>query len=156
MGIDSRHSKIIPVWLLLSFLIVSLIGLSDATYLTFKYYDNSAISCPVAGGGCDKVASSQYATISDVPIALLGVFYYLIVFVLVVLYLKFYRDEIIDLAAKFTIVGFLVSLWLVYLQLFVLKAICFYCMISALTSTLLFVIGLLLMKIKNGSQKRTI
>lgn len=127
---------------------MSLIGFADATYLAIKHYRNLSISCGILGGNCEKVTSSQYATIGDVPLALVGTFYYLIIFVLILLYLKFSREEIFDLIARFTIVGFLASLWLTYLQLFVIKAICTYCLISALAATTLFILGLFHIRLK--------
>lgn len=78
--------------------------------------------------------------------ALMGALYYLAIILALVLYLDLRRDWIIKWTARFTTMGFLFSLYLVYLQLFVIKAICQYCMLSALSSTGLFVIGVLVLR----------
>ena len=52
------------------------------------------------------------------------------------------EDKLLNLTARLTIIGLLASLWFIYLQLFVIKAICLYCMFSAFTSITLFIFGL--------------
>ena len=149
------NQKILPIvssWFLTAFLVASLVGFTDAAYLTIKYYNNLSVSCGILGGNCERVTASQYATVGDIPVALLGAFYYFVLFVLILLYLKFSREGIIDLTARLTLVGFLVSLWLLYLQLFVIKAVCLYCLISALSSTVLFVLGLWYLRIKGRNK----
>jgi uncharacterized membrane protein len=119
-------------------IVLSMIGFGDASYLAIRHYQGASVICAIVAG-CDKVTASVYATIGNVPVALLGAFYYATVFFLGMWYLYSRREEVLDLAAKFTAVGFFASLWFVYLQLVVIQAICFYCMISAATSTLLFI-----------------
>lgn len=123
-------------------LLLSAIGFLDASYLAAKHYQGASVICSILAG-CDKVTASVYATIGDVPVALLGVLYYAAIFLLGMWYAYSQQKDILDFAAKFTVVGFLMSVWFVYLQLAVIKAICFYCMISAATSTLLFVTSIL-------------
>jgi uncharacterized membrane protein len=54
--------------------------------------------------------------------------------------------KVAKLASKLTWVGLLASLYLVFLQLFVIKSICIYCMVSAGSSTILFILGVLLLR----------
>lgn len=131
-----------------SFLIVSFIGFLDATYLAVKHYIGGAIPCSITQG-CEVVTTSQYAVILNIPVALLGAIYYLIIFVLAVLYIDTRRESIINFISRFTIIGLIASLWFVYLQVFVIEALCFYCLISAFTSLLLFVLGLFVIKVKH-------
>ena len=93
--------------------------------------------------------------IGGVPVALLGAIYYLSILVLTVLYLnkktRSYKntnkesindnESILKLIAWMTIVGMLASLWFVFLQIFVIKAICLYCIFSALTSFCFLLLG---------------
>lgn len=129
----------------LVFLLLSLIGLIDAAYLTAKHYTGTPINCSFSNQ-CDKVTSSQYATAAGIPIALLGAIYYLAVFILSAIYLDGKRKNVLIFIGRLTIIGLLVSVWLIYLQLVVIKAICIYCVISAITSTLLFVLGAITLK----------
>lgn len=135
-------------WLPITFLVLSIVGLSDATYLTIEHYKSLSVGC-LAGNDCDRVLASVYSTIGNIPVALLGFFYYLVIFASITAYFYFKQknqpasEQILDFAVRFTLIGFIASLWFVYLQLFVIHAICAYCMISAITSTTLFVLGLI-------------
>src|SRR3990172_9803808 len=130
----------IPNWLIFAFLAVSFVGFLDATYLTAGHYLGAIPPCVITTG-CETVLSSYYSTIFNIPVALLGAIYYFSLFLLTVLALNI-RHGIIRFAAFITPIGFLASLYFVFLQLFVIKEICFYCTISAATSTTLFILGL--------------
>lgn len=128
------------VWLLL---ILALIGFADAVYLTIKHYLGDAPLCSIFNG-CDTVTTSRFATVGPISVALLGALYYLAVFILLLIYIDRRREKILKWVSSLTELGFFASLWFVYLQAFVLKAFCLYCLISAITSTLLFVISAIL------------
>ncbi len=119
---------------------VSFSGFLDALYLSIQRFRGVPIICKILEG-CNKVASSIYAEILNIPVAYLGVAYYFLIFLLAIWFLASKNRNTFLLMSVFTVVGFLASIWFVYLQLFVIKAICFYCMISALTSTSLFILG---------------
>ena len=122
------------------FLIISFIGFLDSSYLTVQHYRGEPPSCAIFTG-CETVAESKYAVAGPIPLALLGLLYYLAIFILTVAYFDTKKERLLLLAALLTIAGFLASLYFVYLQLFVIKAICLYCMISAASSTALFTFG---------------
>lgn len=145
----NKPSTRIPKWLVWLFVLFSLAGFLDATYLTVKHYFGTPINCSIFAG-CEKVTTSQYATLWGIPVALLGAIYYLIIFVLVVAYLDTKKERVMYFTARLTLMGFLASLWFLYLQLFVIKAICLYCVVSALTSTMLFIFGIIMLKLKKG------
>ncbi len=149
---NSKESLIKPVRTLkrlaLALLIISFFGFLDATYLAVKHYTGMPINCSILNG-CDRVTASPYATIGPISVALLGAIYYLIIFVLVVLYLDTQRNRLIYSIAQLTVLGFLASLWFLYLQIFVIKAFCLYCLGSALSSTLLFIFGLIILRLKS-------
>lgn len=124
----------------IAFLIISFVGFLDSAYLTIQHYRGEPLACAIFTG-CETVASSKYAMVGPVPLALLGLLYYLTIFILSVAYFDTKREKIIVLASYLTIAGFLASIFFVYLQLFVINAICLYCIISAASSTLLFAFG---------------
>ncbi len=130
-------------WIHTAFIVVGAAGFLDATYLAALHYTNTIPPCIVTSG-CETVLTSEYSTLFGVSNALPGALYYLTLFILAVLSLELGRRRILALAALLTPVGFLMSSYFVYLQLFVLKAICFYCMISAAASTILFILGMLI------------
>lgn len=147
-----KPSKVIPNWLLFALIAVSIIGFSDATYLTVKHYSHTAITCAI-GEGCETVTTSRYSTLFGLPISLFGSVYYLTILLLLIGYFDTKKTGLLKLAARFSVVGFIVSLGLVYLQIFVIKAICFYCMMSATSSLIIFVLGLVVLKLTNKENK---
>lgn len=128
------------IWLTI---ILSIIGIFDASYLTAKHYLDQSVYCPV-GKNCETVLNSAYSTIYGIPIALFGALFYLAVLFIALAFL--YTEKRIFLKTFFviTIPALLASLYLVYLQLFVIKAICAYCMVSAANILILFIISIYL------------
>ena len=104
---------------------VALVGAALAGYLTWVHYDASALVC-VAGGGCETVQQSAYAEIAGVPVALLGLIAYSSVVGLVVWDAPTARLG----AAMIAFVGLAFSLYLLVLQLFVIDAVCTWCVVN--------------------------
>ncbi len=128
-------------WLPITLLITPGFGFIDATYLTTQHYLGSPVACSILKG-CEQVTTSAYSSIGGIPVALLGSIYYLTVIILAVCFLDSKKDYFLDIIAKISPFGFLASLYFVYLQIFIIKAICIYCMGSAITSTLIFILGM--------------
>ena len=122
------------------FVVLALIGLVDAGYLTIKHYTNTIPPCTLQG--CETVITSKYNEIGGIPVALFGVIYYLDILTFGFLYLKTRKEQVLKIAAIMTPAGLIASIYFVYLQLYVIEAICQYCMLSAGTSTLLFIVGM--------------
>ena len=118
---------------------LSFAGFVDAAFLTIEHYTGGILPCTT--GGCETVTNSVYSTVGGVPLALFGALAYLSVFVLIILFWYEKKALFYKMFLGIEAIGFTVSLYLVYLQLFVLHAICQYCMFSALVSTLLFWCG---------------
>src|SRR5260221_14036881 len=111
-------------------IILSFLGFLDAAYLTIIHYKNVIPPCSIAHG-CETVLTSQYATIGPVPIALLGVFFYLSVLSLLGILSQGLKPKLITkLLLGITGLGVLIALGLIYLQAFVLHAYCQYCLAS--------------------------
>lgn len=134
--------------LTIAFTVFAVIGFFDATYLAMKHFFGGVVPCLT--GGCELVTTSEYATIIGIPVALLGAIYYLSQLVLMIAHFESKSLIPVRLAARLTIIGLLASVYFVSLQLFVIHAICDKCMISAASSTALFVIGLYLQKHLKG------
>lgn len=130
------------IWTILAF---AIIGFLDASYLTISHLTGAAVNCSITGG-CDTVLGSQYAEILGIPLPFLGLAYYATIFFLALFYLDGNNKKALKLLTILPALGFAFSLYLVYLQFFVIEAICQYCMLSAINSTILATIGLFLMK----------
>jgi uncharacterized membrane protein len=100
----------------------ALAGIAVAGYLTWAHYANSAVVC-VVGGGCETVQQSEYAEIAGLPVALLGSIAYTLILAAVGLDTPRARLG----AATLALVGLLFSMYLLALQLFVIDAICVWC-----------------------------
>ena len=115
--------------------IVSLAGLADATYLTVQALTGETLGC---GGSpdCFKVLGSAYARLGGIPVASFGVLAYFSVFTFATFAVFGYARARIFLILT---VGamFLSTLWLLYVQAFLLHAYCRYCLFSAATTFLL-------------------
>lgn len=104
---------------------VAAAGAALAGYLTWVHYDESALVC-VAGGGCATVQQSAYAEIAGIPVAALGLIAYSSVFGLVLWDAPNARLG----AATIAFVGLAFSLYLLVLQLFVIDALCTWCVVN--------------------------
>jgi uncharacterized membrane protein len=122
-------------------LIIGILGFLDATYLTIQHYKNVIPPCTISG--CEIVLTSQYSTILGIPLALLGSFFYLTVIILALVLLTSFRKIILQVFYLFSITGLLVSLALLFLQAFVIKSFCQYCLISCATSIGIFILATL-------------
>lgn len=114
---------------------LALVGLADALYLTVQHIAGRGAECGYFAS-CDEVLTSSYATVGGVPIALFGLVAYFAAFSLATLAAFGYarvRAALTLLVAAM----FLVTLWLVFVQAFVLRAFCDYCLLSAATIFLL-------------------
>lgn len=139
-------------WITVGWLTVGLIGFVDATYLTIQHYRGASLDCYLLSG-CEEVTTSRYAKIGSISIALLGALYYLSVILLSGAYLDTKRNWLLTIISSLTTVGFLVSIFLVYLQIFVIRALCSYCLLSAFVASVLFVLAVILARI---SRKPTV
>ena len=131
--------------------LVALVGLADAVYLTVEHLSGQSVRCMVVSG-CDEVLQSSYATVAGgVPVAAVGLAAYFTVFSLATL-AAFGYDGARRLLTPLAAVMFLATLWFLYLQAFVIRAFCTYCLISAAVTTTLTL--LVLARRLLGSRRR--
>lgn len=129
------------------FLLVSAFGFIDAAYLAQKHFTRDPLVCPFFGG-CDQVTNSIYSEIYGIPVALFGAIYYALIFLFVLISFLSNKKIFLYLAVFLTPFGLLTSAILVFLMLVVIKAVCFYCVLSAASSTLLFVLGVVFLRLQ--------
>ncbi|MDP2812598.1 MAG: vitamin K epoxide reductase family protein, partial [bacterium] len=84
LATKSKKIKII----LLGFLLMSALGLADSLYLTKKHYSQEYTCSLLDISNCESVLTSSYSTIFNIPIAVIGVIYYLLIFISALIYLK--------------------------------------------------------------------
>lgn len=123
-------------------LALAMVGLGDTLYLSYFQYLNLIPTCAVAG--CEVVLTSEYSKFFGVPWSYIGLVYYGYLFALAILLAIEPRSKALRLAAlAYTGIGVAYSLWAIfYIQLMVIGALCQYCAISAVTTTLAFGVAL--------------
>jgi len=137
--IDQPASTVAKLPLLAA--VVALIGLGDAIYLTIHHYTAEVVPCGEAFD-CGAVLNSQYAEIAGIPLAVFGAIAYFVAFSLAIL--AAFGNRL-----TWTLFGVQVSfmliftIWLFYLQMFVIEAYCQFCLLSAATTLVLFVVFLI-------------
>ncbi len=119
----------------IAILVLSLIGIGIAGYLVYVHYDKLKILC-LASGGCETVQSSRYAKLDGIPVAVLGLAGYIGIFLS--LAIRGELGRIIGFAIA--LIGFLFSMYLTYRELFTIKAICQWCVSSAVLMTVLVIL----------------
>ncbi|MDX6688736.1 MAG: hypothetical protein QOG15_193 [Solirubrobacteraceae bacterium] len=112
---------------------ITLLGVAISGYLTYVHYAGLEPFCAGGGHGCERVQSSTYANLGGVPVAVLGLAAYVAIGAALVA-----AGEVARMAAAaLAVIGCAFSAYLTYLELFVIEAICQWCVASALLMTLL-------------------
>jgi uncharacterized membrane protein len=111
-------------------LVLAVLGIGIAGYLTYVHYAGVEPACSIAHG-CHKVQHSEYAALAGVPVAVLG----LVGYVGILAALAVDGEPGRMAAALFALVGFGFSAYLTYRELFTIDAICQWCVASAVLMT---------------------
>jgi uncharacterized membrane protein len=118
---------------------VAAVGIGVATYITIADSGGGAPTCLAGGGGCETVANSSYSHIAGVNIAVFGIVGY----VLVLLSAFFVSDLARFGGFAVALGGFGFSVYLTYLEIWKIEAICQWCVGSAVLMTILFALNAL-------------
>lgn len=123
-------------------LLLSVIGLGVSLYLTYMYTTDQVAFC-LGSGGCEAVQYSPYAWIFGIPIPALGAAAYLLLILLAAVAGRPGDRQDLWLLALFgvSLVGLLFSAYLTALELFVIHAICIWCVASAVIQLIVFVLA---------------
>src|SRR3989304_8402293 len=131
-------------WTWIPACLLAIAGLLDSLYLSYIKLTNQTASCRLIGD-CEAVNNSRYAVIGGVPVAVLGGAGYLLI--LLLLYLDrpggAGRGPARFALFGVTLAGTLYSIYLTYIEIYVLQAICPFCVLSAVVMVGLFVVALI-------------
>jgi uncharacterized membrane protein len=108
-------------------LALAVLGVLISAYLTWTHFAGLTPVCTGSGEGCETVQSSRYASILGIPVALLG----LIAYGGLIFSTVLWRETGIYLGFLISLVGTLFSGYLTYLEIFVIGALCQWCLVSA-------------------------
>ncbi len=123
-------------------LVFTILGALVAGYLTYIYLFDANVLC-TGVGGCDAVKASRYSYVMGIPVAVIGLIGYLAILAGVLLEKASPQAEQYGPVLVFgmSLVGLLYSIYLTYLELAVIKAVCPYCVASAVIMLVVFAIA---------------
>jgi uncharacterized membrane protein len=131
-------------WLYRISIALALLGLAVSIYMTiFKLTDNDKMC--IGNGGCSKVNSSIYSEVDGIPVALFGVGGYAVIAALLFMEDRnqFLKQNGTMLLFGITLIGFLFTLYLVYVEVALIHALCPFCLTSQISMTIIFILSII-------------
>jgi uncharacterized membrane protein len=121
-----------------------ILGLLVSIYMTIYKVTSNDSMC-LGSGDCSTVNASRYSEVNGIPVAAIGILGYLSI--LVVLYFEnrnsFFKQNGTLLIFGMALTGFLFSVWLIYVEVALLKAICPFCVTSQVSMTIIFILSVI-------------
>ena len=125
--------------------VLGAIGAAVSIYMTIYKLTGNENMC-VGNGGCSTVSASPYAEVYGIPVAAIGIIGYLAILISLALEMRggsFFTENAPFATFGMALVGFLFTLYLIYLEIFVIKALCPFCLTSQIVMTILFIISVI-------------
>jgi uncharacterized membrane protein len=124
---------------------LAVLGVLVSIYMTiYKLTSNNAMC--LGSGDCSTVNASKYSEVYGIPVAFVGVLGYAGILALLILETRagrFFKNNSTLLIFGLAVTGFAFTLYLVYLEIFVIKALCPFCITSQITMTILFILTII-------------
>ena len=122
-------------------IVLTVLGLLVSIYMTIYKVTNNESMC-IGSGGCSIVNASGYSEVRGIPVAVFGVLGYLSILALLYLENKseFFQTNGGMLQFAVTLAGFLFTVWLIYVEVALIKAYCPFCITSQVTMTIIFIL----------------
>ena len=136
-------------WGVVLILVLAFFGLADSIYLAQHEASGAPLICNIQNlSGCNIVANSQYSRIFGIPTADFGVLFYSILFVLAALELALFDRLLRRVLQGLALIGLAVSIFSTFVQIFLIGALCVYCLASAVITVLVFILATLIEPIR--------
>ncbi|MBE0681048.1 MAG: vitamin K epoxide reductase family protein [Anaerolineales bacterium] len=123
---------------------LGIVGLLVSIYMTIYKVTSNDGMC-LGSGDCSTVNASRYSEVNGIPVAAVGVIGYLAI--LAVHYFEdrssFFKKNGTLMVFGMALTGFLFTVWLIYVELVLLKAICPFCVASQVVMTLIFILAII-------------
>ena len=131
-------------WLYRISIALALLGLAVSIYMTIFKLTNNESMC-VGNGGCEKVNTSPYAEVYGIPVAVFGLGGYAVIAGLLFLENrnKFLKQDGTMIVFGLSLIGFLFTLYLIYLEVALIHALCPFCLTSQVIMTILFILTII-------------
>ena len=129
-------------WLYRASVALVILGLLVSIYMTIYKFTGDDGMC-LGSGDCHTVNASKYSEVNGIPVAIFGIGGYLAI--LAVLYFensnRFFKQNATLMIFGMSLTGFLFTVWLIYVEIALLKAICPFCVTSQVAMTIIFIIA---------------
>lgn len=141
-------AKRIATW---AILVLAFFGLADSAYLAKSEMNGSSLLCDINSlTGCNIVAQSEYSQLFGIPLAELGLLFFAALFAVAAFEIVVLHRLARRVIQGFAAVGLLMSAYFVVIQIFVIKALCIYCILSAGIVLLIFLLSFLLEPVRTS------
>ena len=121
-----------------------ILGLLVSIYMTIYKITSNDKMC-LGSGDCSTVNASRYSEVNGIPVAVIGVLGYLAI--LAVHYLErgrgYFKQNGTLLIFGLALTGFIFTLWLIYVEFALLRALCPFCLTSQTAMTIIFIISVI-------------
>jgi uncharacterized membrane protein len=123
---------------------LSILGLLVALYMTVYKITNNESMC-IGSSGCSEVNASRYSEINGIPVAVLGVLGYAAILALLFLEQRpgIFQQNGTMMFFGISLLGFLFTLYLIYVEVALIKAYCPFCLTSQAVMTIIFIISVI-------------
>ena len=130
-------------WLYRASIALVVLGIAVSIYMTIYKLTSNDSMC-LGSGDCHTVNASRYSEVNGIPVAVIGVIGYAAMLVSLLLETRsdFFKTNGTMLTFGMSITGFLFSVWLIYVELVLIRALCPFCVTSQVTMTLLFILAI--------------
>ena len=129
-------------WLYRASVALVILGLLVSIYMTIYKLTGDDGMC-LGSGDCHTVNASKYSEVNGIPVAIFGIGGYLAI--LAVLYFensnRFFKQNATLMIFGMSLTGFLFTVWLIYVEIALLKAICPFCVTSQVAMTIIFILA---------------
>ncbi len=131
-------------WLYRASLALVIVGLLVSIYMTIYKLTSNDSMC-LGSGDCSTVNASIYSEVNGIPVAAVGVFGYLAILGVLLFENRnsFFRQNGTLMIFGMALTGFIFTVWLIYVEIALLKAICPFCVTSQVAMTLIFIMAVI-------------
>lgn len=124
-------------------LVLALAGVADSWYLYQSAMSDTALACDLGAGldGCNIVAQSPYSNLFGIPLALYGIAFFALIFVIALALTALESPVLFRTLRIATSIGALASVAFLFIQFALIKAVCVYCIGSAAIAFMLWLLA---------------
>ncbi len=131
-------------WFYRATLALVIVGLLVSIYMTIYKVTSNDSMC-LGSGDCSTVNASVYSEVNGIPVAAIGILGYVAIFGVLLFENRnsFFRQNGTLLIFGMALTGFIFTVWLIYVEIALLKALCPFCVTSQVAMTLIFIMAVI-------------